>query len=94
MPAVLFDDQIADLRGNLRRLHQSRTSTVLVQSFLESASGALRDEVGKQPKSFRDKIPSFRNPFDLVERHVGSNMQNPAIESALLCVCHLANFIG
>lgn len=94
MPVVLFDDQIADLRGNLRRLHQSRTGTVLVQSFLENASAALRDEVGKQSKSVRNKIPSFTNIFDLVERYVGSKMSNPAIEGALLCVCHLADFIG
>lgn len=94
MPALFFGDQIADLNDSLRRLHQSKEGTVLVQSFLETSASALRDEVGALPRVLRDRIPSFTSIFDLVERHVRSGVSNPALENALLCVCHLANFIG
>ena len=94
MPVVLFGDQIADLNDSLRRVHQSKDGTVLVQSFLESSASALREEVGALPRVLRDRIPAFTSIFDLVERHVRSGVPNPALENALLCVCHLANFIG
>lgn len=94
MPVVFFGDQIADLNESLRRVHQSKDGTVLVQSFLESSASALREEVGALPRVLRDRIPSFTSIFDLVERHVRSGAPNPALENALLCVCHLANFIG
>lgn len=94
MPLVLFGDQIADLNGSLRRVHQRKNGTVLVQSFLESSASTLREEVGALPRVLRDRIPSFTSIFDLVERHVRSEEPNPALENALLCVCHLANFIG
>ncbi|MCJ1465252.1 hypothetical protein MMC07_003868 [Pseudocyphellaria aurata] len=94
MPVIFFGDQIADLAGSLRKVHQSRDGTVLVQSFLESSARALREEVGALPRALRDRIPSFTSIFDLVERHIRSEKRNPALENALLCVCHLANFIG
>lgn len=94
MPLILFGDQIADLNQSLRRVHQSKDGTVLVQSFLETSASALREEIGALPRALRDRIPSFTSIFDLVERHVRSGVPNPALENALLCVCHLANFIG
>lgn len=94
MSAIFFGDQIADLNDNLRRVHQSKDGTVLVQSFLESSTKALREEIGALPRVLRDRLPSFTSIFDLVERHVRSGVPNLALENALLCVCHLANFIG
>lgn len=93
MNVVLFGDQIADLRAALRRVNQRKGNNILLGSFLEKANFALREEVGRQPRSVRARIPHFTTVFDLAERYYKSNVPNPAVVGTLLCVCQLANFI-
>lgn len=69
MPIVLFSHQVADVRGQLRLIHQSKKSTVLVDSFLERAFAALRHDVRTLPREARSQFVAFNSVFDLSERH-------------------------
>lgn len=85
---VLFGDQINDLRSAFRRINHRKDKNPLLGSFLEKVKAALREEVGKQPRSIREDIPAFTTVFDLAERYHGLEKPNPALAAALL-VCTL-----
>lgn len=90
---VLFGDQIADLPVTFRRINHRKDKNVLLGSFLEMSRAALREEVGRQPRSIRDEIPTFTSLFDLAERFHANGVTNSAISAALLCTAQLATFI-
>ena len=90
---VLFGDQIPDLPGAFRRINQRKDKNPLLGSFLDKVKAALREEVGRQPRSVREDVPAFTTVFDLIERYHRLRVPNPALTSALLCVAQLATFI-
>jgi len=94
MPIVLFSDHLADVRGYLRQVQRSKDSCVLVESFLEKAYAALREEICTLSWAARAQIPAFNSVYDLIERYESSNTRGLEISCALLCVCQLACFIG
>ncbi|KAI9880108.1 MAG: hypothetical protein M1830_005353 [Pleopsidium flavum] len=68
MNVLLFGDQTSDCHAHLRRvLHQKEN--IILTSFLERVSVALRDEVSQQPRLVRERIPDFTNVTDLAERY-------------------------
>lgn len=92
MNVLLFGDQTSDCHSNLRKvLHQK--GNVILTSFLEKVSVALRDEVSQQPRLVQARIPDFTSVTDLVERYHEMGSPNPILESSLMCICQLANFI-
>lgn len=94
MSILLFSHQVTDVRGQLRLIHQSRNSTVLVDSFLEKAYSALRHDVSTLPRSARSQFQAFNSVFDLSERHHNAQTQRLEISSALFCISQLAHFFG
>lgn len=64
MPIVLFSHQVADVRGQLRLIHQSKKSAVLVDSFLERAFAALRHDVRTLPREARSQFVAFNSVFN------------------------------
>ncbi|MCJ1252097.1 hypothetical protein MMC30_009335 [Trapelia coarctata] len=94
MPIVLFSDHLADVRGHLRQVQKSKNGCFLVESFLEKAYAALREEVCTLPYAARAQIPVFNSVYDLSERYESSKPRRLEISCALLCVCQLAYFIG
>lgn len=94
MATVLFPDQLIDARGLLRRAHGSKKSTILLESFLEKAYSAIRDEACVLPRAARAQIPNFNSLFDLSERSHSSRYQRLEVSCALVCACQLAHFIG
>jgi hypothetical protein len=90
---VLFGDQITDLPAAFRRINHRKDKNALLGSFLDKVKAALREEVGRQPRSIRDDVPAFTSVFDLAERFHANGVQNPAITAALLCSAQLATFI-
>ena len=94
MAIILFPDRLSDLRRHLRRAHEGRASSILVESFLRKAYGVLRDEAGILPRHARAQIPVFNSVFDLSERHHSSRYQRIEISAALTCACQLVHVIG
>jgi hypothetical protein len=90
---VLFGDQLTDLPAAFRRINSRKDENPLLGSFLEKVKAALREEVGRQPRTIREDIPAFTSVFDLMERYHTLGSANPALTAALLCVAQLATFI-
>lgn len=94
MSISLFPDRLPDTRGLIRRAHEVKKRTVLVNSFFEKAYLAIRAEVWNLPRDVRNQIPPFNSIFDLSERHAASKVQRVEVSSALLVIAEIANFIG
>ena len=92
MNIFLFGDQATDYHNNLRgKLHQKHMP--ILTSFLEKANAALKDEVAHQSILTRKTIPDFSTLHDIVEWLDGSNVSNPAVESAICTISQIACFI-
>ena len=92
MEIFIFGNQATDYHTNLRtKLRQK--SNPLLTSFLERANAALREEIAQQPRLIRDTIPEFSTLIDLVEWFEESDVSNPAMESAICCICQISCFI-
>lgn len=94
MSVIIFSHQVTDVRGQLQRIHQSKKSTVLVDSFLEKAFAALRHDVCTLPREARSQLQAFNGVFDLSERHHSAKFQRLEISCALICISQLAHFFG
>ena len=94
MPIVLFSDYLTDVREHLRQVQRSKNSCVLVESFLEKAYAALREEICTLSCADRAQFPAFNSVYDLSERYERSNIRGLEISCALLCACQLACLIG
>ena len=92
MNILLFGDQTSDFHPLLRKLLHKKGNPVL-GSFLERANVALRDEITRQSSLTQEKMPQFTSISDLIERYQDSKTSNPAIESAIVCICQIACFI-
>lgn len=92
MKILLFGDQGGDYHLNLRdKLHQ-KDNPILV-SFLEKTTAALHEEVTQQPRLIRESVPQFSTLLDLLETLDVPALSNPAIESAICCICQIACLI-
>ena len=92
MDILIFGDQATDFHNNLRaKLHQKGLPSLT--SFLESATAALKDEVSHQPVLTRKALPDFSTLLDIVDWLDGSNISNPAIESAICTLSQVACLI-
>lgn len=94
MATVLFPDELIDSRTLLHQAHCSRQSTFLLDSFLDKAFAAVRDEIRGLPRAARAQIPTFHSLFDLSERTHGSENISLEISCALSCACQLGHLIG
>ena len=92
MKILLFGDQATEYYSNLRgKLHQKHMPTLT--SFLEKANVALKDEVAHESALTRKAIPDFSTLLDLVDCLAGSDVSNPAIESAVCTISQIACLI-
>ena len=92
MNILLFGNQGGDYHSNLRnKLHQKNNP--VLTSFLERTNAALREEISQQPRLVRETMPQFSTLSDLVEWLNDPQVSNPAIESAICCVCQIACLI-
>ncbi|KAL9617637.1 MAG: hypothetical protein Q9160_007603, partial [Pyrenula sp. 1 TL-2023] len=89
---LIFGDQTADCRTFLSAVFR-RKGDVLLNSFLEQASYAIREEA-LSSRGVASNIPSFGTIQELTERYFRNGSSNAAIESALVCVAQLAHYIG
>lgn len=92
MQILIFGDQTADCRTFLSAVFR-RKGDVLLNSFLEQASNAIREEISRS-RGIASNIPSFGTIQELTERYFRNGASNAAIESTLLCVAQLAHYIG
>ena len=88
----VFGDQTADCRAFFTKVF-TRKDDVLLQSFLEQASEAIRVE--NRSRSHPSKaVPNFNTVQELVDRYYASESRDAAVESALVCISQLTHFIG
>ena len=88
----IFGDQTTAFDKELRQLLHVKDNVVL-RSFFERTTYALRVEIAQLPAPKREKFPRFTNLLDLLARRRELE-NNPALELALLCISQLACFIG
>lgn len=86
-----FGDQTGDL-SQLRPLLYTCNSPIL-DAFLSQAFHGLRAEIGELPSQDRQVYPHFNSVASIFEWRNCQTKANPAIESALTCLNHLAHFI-
>ena len=92
MNVLLFGDQGTDYHEKLRQKLQQKNNPLLT-TFLERANVAMQEEVAWQPYLMQETMPQFSSLLELVDWFGDSSKSNPAIESALCCMCQIACFI-
>ena len=87
----IFGGQTNSFDRDLRQLLHVKDNVVL-RSFFERVTWALRVEIAGLPALKQEPFPRFATFLDLLRRRckLGSN---PALELALLCIAQLACFI-
>ncbi|KAM3072173.1 hypothetical protein ACMFMG_008629 [Clarireedia jacksonii] len=93
MSFLVFGDQSLDTDTFLTDFCQYGNPSVLTRSFLEQAGSALREEVNLLPALQRQKIPYFNSILELNKLYHAKTVKNPALDSALLCIAQLAQYI-
>lgn len=88
----VFGDQTADCRAFFAKVF-TRKDDVLLQSFLERASDAIRAE-NKIRTYPSNAVPNFLTIQELVDRYYRGETKDAATESALVCISQFAHFIG
>ena len=93
MQIYLFGDQTVDCQVFLRQAFGRQG--LLFTTFLDRAGNALHEEIfSRSCVRHRARIPDFSNILELVERYSATGLQDPAVESAFVCLAQLAHFIG
>ncbi|KAI9691654.1 MAG: Type I Iterative PKS [Bathelium mastoideum] len=83
---LLFGDETGDSREFLQKLCQHQRGVVF-QHFILKVDGVLRDEVRRQPRAVKQRIPPFTDLLDLLKRYQDSAFRNPILETTLACIC-------
>lgn len=89
----LFGDQSLDAYECLAGFSRRTNLNVLTKSFLDQAAFALQDEVDHLSPVDRQRIPPFCTIQELNERYNLASSKNSALDSALLCITQLADYI-
>lgn len=93
MDIYVLGDQNADCQAFLRKIFL-RKENVLLTSFLDRVCVVLREEVSRQSfPQHGSSYPGFSTVQELVERYHEEHRPNLAIESAIVCLSQLTNFI-
>ncbi|KAI9734043.1 MAG: hypothetical protein M1818_006981 [Claussenomyces sp. TS43310] len=93
MTFLLFGDQSLDTHAFLADFCRRGHPSLLCKHFLNQAGAALKDEIDQLSAPERQKIPRFFTVQELNKRHFESGRRNPAIDSALLVITQLAQYI-
>ncbi|KAL8327543.1 hypothetical protein RB597_003732 [Gaeumannomyces tritici] len=90
---LLFGDQSLDTHGFLADFYRREDQGILAKAFLDQAGEALRSEVDRLPRLERSKLPIFRNLRQLNERYHSQVLKHSGIDSALLAISQLVDYI-
>lgn len=88
----VFGDQTADCRAFFTKVFP-RKDNVLLQAFLERAGEVVRIE-NKARTHPSKAVPNFTTIQELVDRYYRSDIKDPALDSALVCISQFCHFIG
>lgn len=93
MDLYILGDQIADCQTFLQKCLLCK-DRVLLSSFFHNVYVVLREEISQQ--SFlqpETKYPVFNHLQELVQSYYEEHQPYPALDSAIVCLSQLANFI-
>lgn len=93
MSFLVFGDQSVDTHDFLADFYRRGNPGLSSAAFLKGAGTALSNEIMKLPSYQRQSIPPFSTIRDLNERYYVSTHKCSGIDSALLCITQLANYI-
>lgn len=86
---VLFGDQTVDPYSLIKLLHRQSAHSLVLQTFLQQAHSAVRQELATFDPLDRVNFPAFDSILALAETYSQSNDSNEAISTVLLCVAQL-----
>lgn len=93
MAFLLFGDQSPDTYTFLNDFCRRGSPSVLAISFLEKVGTALRREVIELSSLDRRRIPSFSSVQQLNDEYNKLPLKHCGVDSALLCITQLVNYI-
>jgi len=93
MAFLLFGDQSLDTHEFLTNICHRSNLGVLSRSFLEEVGFALREQVDQLSSLERQRVPMFSSIQELNKRYHIGGYKNSAVDSALLCITQLADYI-
>ncbi|GAD99561.1 conidial yellow pigment biosynthesis polyketide synthase [Paecilomyces variotii No. 5] len=96
MDVLLFGDQTdPEIISYLHGLLSAPVDTPLVSSFLKATSCALRRNIADLPAYLRQQLPPFASLEEFIRCYNNSDpCKNAVVESTLLCVAQLADYIS
>lgn len=95
MDVLFFGDQTdPGIVPYAREILSAPAETPLVSSFLKSVSCALRCSIANLPAPQRQQLPPFANLGEFIQCYASTGRQNAVVESTLLCVAQLADYIS
>lgn len=93
MAFLLFGDQSLDTHIFLNDFCRRGNPSVLAHSFLEKVGIALKHEIKKFSSLDRQRLPLFSSIQQLNEEYNKLPLKHCGVDSALLCITQLANYI-
>nr|AAO60166.1 polyketide synthase I [Endoconidiophora resinifera] len=88
-----FGDQSLDTYTCLSEFCRMGKPGIVAKAFMERAGSALRDEIESLPTVERASIPVFRTLYQLNEEYNCQTKRHPGVDSALLCITQIAQYI-
>lgn len=93
MDLYILGDQSSDCQAFLQKIFFQKEN-ILLTSFLDDVCVVLHEEFSRQAfPQYGSSYPSFSTIQELVERYYEERRPNSAIESAIVCLSQLTNFI-
>ncbi|RFU35771.1 hypothetical protein B7463_g566, partial [Scytalidium lignicola] len=91
---LVFGDHASDVHESLKQSCRYNECGLLGQKFLDKVCTTIQHEISRLPASQRNSIPSFTSIQDLNEHYYLQQKRIIAIDSALLCVAQLVQYIN
>lgn len=88
---LVFGDQTQDPCPLVRDLVRRSRHSPAAQTFLQSASDALRHDISRLSQIERDAFQSCYSMVDLADKYAESGVLDTAVATVLHCVCQLGN---
>lgn len=90
---LVFGDQALKTHLDIKALARQARSSLLLRTFLQKTTDALRSHIRNLPPCERRTILPFSSILELAEAHTRNGVNNVVVSTILLCVVQLGSLI-